>query len=177
MKKKNQWYVITGAPNAGKTTLIKQLEQRGYKVYHEMARLFIDEKMAQGLTLKQIRKDELSFQREVLKRKIKLEKKLPKNKMIFFDRGIPDSYAYYKIRGFKISGLLKKAVLNSAYKKIFLLDYYDYKKDYARVETRPEQILLHKLLREAYEKFGLPVAVVPKLKTKAARVKFILDNL
>ena len=51
------WYVITGAPSSGKTTLLRELEKAGYRVIHEVARTIIESELAQGRTLKQIRSD------------------------------------------------------------------------------------------------------------------------
>jgi predicted ATPase len=42
------WYVITGAPSSGKTTLLKELEELGYRVIHEVARAFIEMEMEQA---------------------------------------------------------------------------------------------------------------------------------
>ncbi|PIS15984.1 hypothetical protein COT62_00785 [Candidatus Roizmanbacteria bacterium CG09_land_8_20_14_0_10_41_9] len=59
--KKNNWYVITGAPSAGKTTLLKELEKKGYTVIYEAARIIIDREMKKGKKLSEIRKNELEF--------------------------------------------------------------------------------------------------------------------
>lgn len=61
--------IITGGPCCGKTTLleaIKKLNINGVKIVFEMARIYIDEKMEQGLTLQEIRKDPWQFQTEVM---------------------------------------------------------------------------------------------------------------
>lgn len=55
---KNNWFALTGAPSSGKTTVLKELEKKGYKVYEEWARVYIDSEMQKGKTLKEIRKDE-----------------------------------------------------------------------------------------------------------------------
>src|SRR6185312_6669514 len=44
-------YVLTGGPCAGKTTVILELQKRGYHVLEEAARSVIDEMLAQGKTL------------------------------------------------------------------------------------------------------------------------------
>ena len=41
----NNWYVITGAPSSGKTTLLEYLKKKGQKVYFEWARIYIDQEM------------------------------------------------------------------------------------------------------------------------------------
>ena len=42
------WYVITGAPCSGKTTLIEQLADKGYRTIPETARLYMENEMAAG---------------------------------------------------------------------------------------------------------------------------------
>lgn len=173
----NNWYVITGTTSAGKTTLIYLLEQRGFKVIHEAAREYIDKEIKKGFTKEEIRQDEMAFQEKVLKMKIRREKKLPKEKIIFFDRGIPDTEAYYKLRGFKNNKLLSRAMKACWYKKIFLLDYYDLKEDYARIETKEEQVKLQDLLYETYKKLKFPIVRVPAYRNSDRKLDFVLKRL
>ena len=48
------WYVLTGGPCSGKTTLIDELKQRGYSVFPEPARIVIASELAQGKTIQDI---------------------------------------------------------------------------------------------------------------------------
>ena len=174
---KNNWYVITGGPNSGKTTLIKLLNKAGYKVVHEAARILIDKELKKGKTLKEIRKKELKFQKKVTDIKIETEKKLSPDDLIFFDRGIQDTEAYYRLHNFKIDEKLQKACENSTYKKIFLLEPFEYKKDYARTETKEQQLEIHNLLKRAYEKTKISMDILPTMKEKTDRLKYVLKNL
>ena len=183
MLKQNNWYVITGAPHSGKTTLINLLNNLGYKTRDETARLFIDREMAKGKTLEEIRGDELGFQREVLQMKIITEKEADCEEVIFWDRGIPDSDAYYELISSKLEEALiieeefVEAIKNSKYKKVFLLDYYPYSKDYARIESEEEQIKLHSLLEDSYRKLKAEIIKVPVMNSDEERLNFILNNL
>ncbi|PKL72547.1 hypothetical protein CVV26_00860 [Candidatus Kuenenbacteria bacterium HGW-Kuenenbacteria-1] len=120
MNKSNKlnWYVLTGGPSSGKTTLIKELKKLGYIVFLEAARVFIDKEIAKGKILKEIRNNETEFQKKILKIKIKTEKIAPKNKIVFFDRAIPDSIAYYQTCGLNPKEVLK------FYKKKFTERYF-----------------------------------------------------
>lgn len=73
----SKWYVITGGPSSGKTTVLRELEKLGYIIYSEAARVFIDKEMKGGKSLEEIRRNEAEFQRKVLKIKIKIEKSAP----------------------------------------------------------------------------------------------------
>ena len=172
----NNWYVITGASCSGKTTLVEELEKRGYDVVREVARVYIDDRIAKGETIEKIRRDEILFQKNVLKKKIEIENKLPPKRMVFFDRGIPDTYAYDKLYGVKSNLLLEDASKKCSYRKIFLLEQLPFVADYARTETKEQQDELHKLLEEAYEMLGFTVVKVPILPVEK-RVDFVLNNL
>lgn len=172
----NNWYVLTGSPSSGKTTILKELEKQGYKVIYEIARTYIENELAKGKTLKEIRKSEIDFQRKILQLKIAIEKKLTKNKVVFFERGIPDSISYFKICNHFHDNLLNKAIKNCCYKKIFLLELLEYKKDHARVESKKKAQELEALLELDYKKLGMTLIKVPKMSIKK-RVDFILNSL
>ena len=173
----SNWYVITGAPSAGKTTLIRLLEKMGYDVVHEAPRAYIDQEIEKGREIEQIRRDELLFQKIVLEIKIKIEEELSREKKIFFDRGIPDSRAYYELHGKMNDEFLEKALQNCLYKKVFLLDFFDLHEDYARTESRKEQIKIHDLLEKSYKKTNTPIVKVPIMESKEDRLEFVLANL
>lgn len=173
---KNNWYVITGSPSSGKTTVLQELEKMGYKVYEEWARVYIDSEMKKGKTLAQIRKDELTFQKKILQLKIDFEKTLNPDATLFLDRGIPDSIAYMKLCGFDHDPILKKASKNSHYKKVFLMELVEYEEDYARTESQEEAIILDKMLEDAYVELGMKVIRVPRMSVKK-RVEFVVEKI
>ena len=175
IKSKLNWYVITGGPSSGKTTVLKELEKMGYIVYPEAARVFIDKEMAKGKSLKEIRGDEAEFQRKVLKIKIKVEKAAPKNKIVFFDRAIPDSIAYYQICGLDPKEVLKFCK-KKIYRKIFFFEQLPLEKDYARVEDGKTIKKLNKLLKKTYKDLGYKVIAIPPMSIKK-RVKKILIKI
>lgn len=160
------WYVITGGPSSGKTTVINELAKLGYLTVPEAARVLIDKK---------IRKNEAEFQRKVLEIKIEIEKKLPKNKIIFLDRAIPDSIAYYQICGLNPKEVIKVCE-KGRYKKIFFLEQLPMEKDYARIENAETIRKLNKLLKEEYENLGYKVINIPAMSTKE-RIQKILAEI
>ena len=106
---------------------------------------------------------------------MKLEMRLPKDKTIFLDRGIPDTIAYYKLYGFDTQEILK-TFKGKRYKKIFFLEPVKFEKDYARTEDEIAAIKLGDLIKEAYINLGYAVINVPIMSVDE-RVKFILSNL
>lgn len=176
MKTVNNWYVITGAPSSGKTTIIKLLEKKGYKVLYETARTYIDKELKKGKTIREIRRDEADFQRRIVALKIQYEGKLDPKKITFLDRGIPDSIAYYKLVKVPQDKYLNKAIEGTYYKKIFLFEKLEFEKDYARTESKEDVAQLEKLIEETYRKLPFPIIKVPKMSIEE-RLKFILSNL
>ena len=172
---KTNWYVITGAPCAGKTAVINRLEQRGYTVIHEVARAFIDAELAKGKSLHQIKADEWSFERHILMAKVKLEAKLAPEDIIFFDRAVPDSIAYYKLYGLDPTEPQQKS-LAFRYQKIFLLERLTFLADPVRSEDEKTAARLGRLIEESYQSLGYTVIRVP-LSSIEDRTEFILKHL
>jgi len=176
MKSKSNWYVITGGPSSGIDTVLNYFRERGYRVIPEAARALIDEEIAKGKTIEEIRKDETEFQRRILARKIKIENELSREQTIFLNRAIPDSIAYYRNCGLGSQEVLK-ICQKHLYKKIFLLEQLpQFTKDYARTENARTAKKLNRLLKKAYEQLGYKVILVPIMPAEE-RAKFIQIHL
>ncbi len=169
------WYVITGAPSSGKTSVICKLERLGYRVVHETARAFIDQELKKGKTIEQIKVDELAFERHILYKKIKIEESLLKKEIIFLDRAVPDSIAYFKSAELNPDEPVKKSKL-VRYKKIFLFERLEFEKDRVRSEDEVKTAELELLLEKAYQMLGYNIVYVPVLSIQK-RTDFILEHL
>jgi predicted ATPase len=171
----NNWYVITGSPCSGKSTVLSELKKKGFRIIDEAARILIDQELAKGRTIKEIRKDERQFQQEVLTKKIEIESSLPKNEVIFFDRAIPDTEAYYQLQGY-VDQQLQKVLQKCIYKKVFLFEILPFEQDYARTEDPNKLQKLHDLLKVSYKKRNIPIVEVPVLSI-AKRVDLVISNM
>lgn len=169
------WYVITGAPCSGKTSVISQIERLGYKVIHEAARAYINDELNKGRSLYQIKADMYSFERNILHRKIEIESALTDKAIIFLDRAIPDSIAYFRFAGLNPQEPEKMSTV-IRYRKVFLFDRLQIRHDEARNEDEEGSILIDNLIEEAYKMFGYEILRVPVLPVNR-RIDFILGNM
>ncbi len=172
---RSKWYVITGSPSSGKTTVIEALQQKGYAVVREAARVLIDREIAKGKTIQEVRKDTMAFQNNILMINVEAQQKLPKDKLIFFDRGIPDNIVYRQLAGLDISKVLRFC-RPLQYRRIFLMDPLPHIQDYARVASPEDALKTHALLKEVYQNLGYEIVSVPVMSIEE-RVKFIEERL
>ena len=169
------WRIITGAPCSGKTSVIREIEQRGITVVHEVARAYIDRQLIQGLRLDQIKSDRPQFERHILHTKIRIEDSLTKTEPVFFDRGVPDSIAYFELEGLDPTGPLYYSQRNR-YRKIFFFERFDFFKDKVRSEDELIAGKLNGLLLAAYEKIGYDIIMVPVMPVED-RTNLVLEGI
>jgi predicted ATPase len=175
-KTNTNWYVITGGPSTGKTTVINMLEKRGYKTTIEHARHYIDTMRTEGETIEEMRSNNRKFQLGVLDMQIEQEAAIQPQDLVFLDRAIPDAMAYYQFLMLDYDEKLLSAVINTSYKKIFILDRLPFIKDYARTEDEDDQKKIHQLIIDVYTSLGFPIVTVPVLPP-IERVEFIIKNI
>lgn len=172
--RKTNWCVITGAPCSGKSTVIRALEKRGYPVAHETARELIEEGIKAGKHPDDIRRDPLAFQQRVLEAKLAMERRLSEADMVFMDRGIPDSIAYFQLWGLDPTEPMAHA-RQVRYRRIFFFESLPLVPDAARNEPPETVARIGTLLLSAYRKAGYPIIRVPSLPV-AARVDLVLRH-
>lgn len=176
-KPRNNWVVITGGPACGKTTLLKMLAKKGFRIVPEAARTWIDQNLEKGIAVEELRKDEQKFQEDVTRLKMKIESELDPATPTFFDRGMHDSTAYMKINGFKMPGWMVDAVDKASYRYVFILNPLPiFKEDYARIEDKAFATRVSFLLEEAYRQAGFTTIRVPAMPPRF-RVKYVLSRI
>jgi len=168
-------YAITGAPCSGKTSVILELERRGFRVVHEAARAYIDEQMALGLSLNEIKSDISSFEQQILFRKVDTELRLSPGDTVFLDRGIPDSMAYFNIEGLDDSLPVRESRLYR-YRAVFFFERLTFERDGARSEDDYKAARLEGLIKKGYGSLGYTLILIPVVPIKQ-RVDLVLSYL
>ena len=173
--KETNWVVITGAPCSGKTSVIRTFEDMGYPVVHEAARALIDEGLATGMSVSQIKSDILAFESRILERKIAAEQRLPEQQTVFLDRAIPDSIAYYRLENLPPDIPLIES-RRFQYRRVFLFERFGFKTDEVRSEDDQAAARIESLIETAYTALGYKIVHVPVMPVPA-RQAFVLETL
>jgi predicted ATPase len=171
--------VIIGGPGTGKSTVLKELEARGFCCYPEISR---------QITLKaqESNIDQLFLEKPLLFSELLLEGRIKQyqdaqkepHELVFIDRGIPDVLAYMHFIGNEYPVFFDQACRENKYSKIFLLPPWQeiYVSDNERYESYEQAHEIDKYLVETYKKYGYTLIEVPK-DTVDNRVQFILNQL
>jgi len=171
--KSTKWYVITGQPSSGKTTIIERLSEKGYRISEEVARRFYL-MLLKNQKENQILVDRMVLQKQILDIELARENCLNPNEVIFFDRAIPDSIAYYRMIG-EIPEFVIKAAKRFRYQQIFFLEPLPFEVDGVRQEDAETADILGRYIYDAYVELGYEIVRVPVLPV-AERVEYILDR-
>ncbi len=179
MNYKKNFYIITGGPGVGKTTLHDELGGRGYRYVPEVARDIIRQQIDTGgnaLPWADTRK----YSDLMLDRSVEDFLRLSvSDELYFFDRGIPDTYGYEKLIGLNMSEKLKEAVVIYRYNPIvFILPAWKeiYETDSERKQDFAEAVATYHVMTEIYSELGYTPIEVPLLPVKE-RADFVLSHL
>ncbi|NDW10882.1 AAA family ATPase [Dysgonomonas sp. 520] len=175
---KENYYIITGGPGVGKTSLINELGSRGYNTVSEVAREIIKHQVeTNGKALPW--SDRKLYSDLMLKHSIGDYLRLAESpEIFFFDRGIPDTYGYEVLLGFQIEKNLDMAVREYKYNRtVFILPPWEdiYHTDTERKQDYEEAVNTYMVMRSVYTQLGYNLIEVPKLPVEE-RADFVLQT-
>ena len=178
--------VITGGPGTGKTAIINALESSGHYCFQEIIRsMTLEAKKEWGLDTQGTNPiafvdDSKSFNTQLLNGRLDQFKKASelKEKMVFYDRGMPDVMAYmdYFEQAYE-ENFTETCTLNK-YDHAFILPPWKeiYVQDNERLESYTQAIAIHDHLEKTYTSLGYKVLEVP-FGAVRDRKDFILNNI
>ena len=168
--------LITGSPGSGKTTLIKGLKKKGYKVFYEFSRSLIRSPYNDG-SKNLFLKDPINFSAKLLDRRIKQFNdakriKKAKNNLVFYDRGIQEISGYLRAIGLENSSWEKK-LTDYRYDKVFIAPPWKeiYINDKQRFETYKEAKIYYRFIKASYE-IKHELIEIPKIDIES-RIDFV----
>lgn len=176
--------MITGGPSTGKTSVIQELENRGYYCIPELVRSLTaaekGEKHMGSIITNPILsvKDPVAFNTKLLEGRIAQYESVANTdeKIVFFDRGIPDVHSYMNCFGQQFDEAFERPVHSFRYDTIFLMPPWSeiYATDAERFESYEASERIFTFLKKTYQNFGYEITLIPKGGVKE-RTDFILD--
>jgi predicted ATPase len=171
-------FVVTGGPGCGKTTVLRELEKRGFPFAPEVARQIIQEQVRTGGPALPWADREL-YTKLMLERSIEsYEAHTPASQLMFSDRGIPDTLGYARLIGLKDESAIRDACEKYCYaRQVFFAPAWKeiYETDEERKQTFAEVERTCAQIAEVYEECGYKLVELPKV-APVARANFILES-
>lgn len=172
---RNPYYIITGAPSTGKTSILNLLQSKGFICHREIAREIIRENLDSGTNIFPWN-DMHKFSDLVLERMKEAAEHFDPTVLQFLDRSMVDLIGYMKFANREIPEHYTQEALAVGYaKKVFFLPIWHdiYTQDEERKESIEEAERIGKSLEETYESLGFELIHVPHGNVEE-RVSFIL---
>lgn len=172
----DRFFVLTGGPGSGKTTLIEALKAAGFATSPEAGRGIIRDQVAiGGAALPWHDKplfSELMLSWEMRSWHAACDHAGP----IFFDRGVPDTLGYYRLIGLPVPAHVTNAATKFRYNsRVFIAPLWPdiFTQDSERKQTLDEAERTYHSLVGVYTELGYELIELP-LASVEARLDFIL---
>ena len=172
---RDNFYVITGGPGAGKTSLLNALSKYNVLCVPEVARQIIREQVEQGG--RAVPWDDAAQYKELmLQRSIEDFLRIDVDIPVFFDRGIPDALAYAKLIGHASPAVIARQYRCN--RDVFILPPWEeiYETDSERKQTFQEAIDVCRRLEDEYTSHGYNIVEVPRAGIEE-RAQFVLHQI
>jgi len=174
-----QKIVLIGGPGTGKSTVLQELENKGFLCFPEVSREVTLKAQKEGIE-QLFLTDPLLFSKMLLEGREKqfLEAEKSSEKIVFLDRGIPDVYAYLEYFKTPYPTIFKEKSEQYKYNKVFLfLPWKEiYTSDNERYEDFNQSQEINSFLIDAYREMGYNLISVP-FGTVKERADFIMNAI
>lgn len=179
MPKKSSTALLIGAPSTGKTSVLQELEKKGFICFEEISRQVTQEARDEGIE-HLFKEKPLLFSEKLLEGRIRqfLSAQSYDAKTVFIDRGLPDITAYMNMVDVPYPKKFSEANRQYCYDVVFWFPVWKriYESDKERYEDFDLAQNIENHLLESYQSLGYDLVKVPKLSIEK-RVEFILSHL
>lgn len=163
---KDNFYILTGGPGVGKTSLLNELKSRGHNCVSEVAREIIKDQIAsEGDALPW--SNSKKYSELMLSYSIRDFKQLiDRDEIYFFDRGIPDTFGYERLMNFNFDQQLADALCTYKYNScVFILPPWReiYETDSERKQNFEVAVETYHTMKRAYDDAGYKLIEIPCL--------------
>jgi predicted ATPase len=177
--RKNNFYIFTGGPGAGKTTTLEALRARGYTCVDEAARQVLRQQAATGGNAThdgdRAKYRDLTLEHMIRDYHAVAETVAP----VFFDRAIPELSGYGAAPDQPDPPALASAIADFRYnERVFLFPAWEaiYVHDDLRKHAFAHAVAVTEEARALYPRFGYRVIEVPRASVEE-RAEFVLDQV
>ncbi|WP_259782092.1 AAA family ATPase [Aestuariispira ectoiniformans] len=175
----DHFFIVTGGPGAGKTSLIEALSRRGLHVMPESGRAIIqDERCRGGSALPWA--DRAAYAERMVDRDLRAYSDARALAgPVIFDRGIPDTLGYLTLCDLPVPPYIAAAARQVRYNpRVFLAPCWDdiFIQDAERKQTRAEAEMTCGVMVETYKGLGYEIVELPRTDVES-RVDFLLAQM
>lgn len=172
------YYIFTGGPGSGKSSVLEALALKGYTTVPEVGRAIIKQQMQQGGEALPWLNKQLFFE-QMFTQSLADYHKQPKETLTFFDRGLLDSIGYATLEELDIFPYHFDGARETAYAPlVFIFPPWEaiYQNDTERKQDFQLAQQTYEVMQITYKKMGYQLLEVP-LTAIEKRVEFILHTL
>jgi len=174
-----RFYIVTGGPGSGKTSLLEALRSRGYTCSVEAGRGVIQDQVS--IAGRALPWDDRSLFAELM-----LSWEMRSYRMIqettgpvFFDRGVPDVLGYLRLTAVPVPDHIKNAAQKFRYNQtVFITPPWReiFQQDRERKQDFDQAIRTYDALAATYKALDYKLVEIPRIPVEQ-RARFILDHL
>lgn len=175
-KNSDRFFVLTGGPGSGKTTLVEALMARGFATTDEAGRGVIRRELETGgEALPWI--DREAFAQAMFDWELRSYRDAERRRgPVFFDRGLPDTIGYLRLEGLDAPASHEEEAWRLRYNpRVFIAPPWRdiYSRDEERRQSWQIAVRTYEIMAETYTEFGYRLIELPRASVEE-RAEFVL---